>query len=81
MAKRHSDFKVFVCWSEFGTLLRSIHCKSMEYKAKSVSSRRNLKPVSHSEWSEFGTENGARQVNLLAGIIAANLFGSATMNS
>jgi hypothetical protein len=33
---RYSDIEVFVCWSEFGTLPRSITCKSMECKAKSV---------------------------------------------
>ena len=35
-AKRYSDIEVFLCWSGFGTILRSIDCKSMEYKAKSV---------------------------------------------
>lgn len=35
-AKRHSDLEVFVCWSEFGTLPRTVNCKSMEHKAKSV---------------------------------------------
>jgi hypothetical protein len=35
-AKRHSGIEIFVCWSGFGTLLRSINCKWMEYKAKLV---------------------------------------------
>jgi hypothetical protein len=35
-AKRYSDIEVFVCWSGFGPLLRSINCKSVGYKDKSV---------------------------------------------
>jgi len=69
-AKRHSDIEGFVCWSEFGTLPRSINCNSMEHKANRSKSRRNLMPASRSEWSEFGTVNGLAKLTLLAGFRA-----------